>query len=341
MLRRQFLVAGAAGVASSIAGCSSVLDRNGEPVHPFADSTVTVRVDNNSDTGHDVEEITRDALQFWEVNSRQYAGFDVEFELEDDDPDVIVAFADDPSGCEDVPGFSERVLGCAPVLSPGSRPRFPVTARVVAGKRPPGKVLVTTQHEIGHLLGLGHDDEPREIMSNRPSDRIPMYDIRISIWEAVQVAHDETNEAIRLHNIGRSLWDDREDGGASELFGEALTAFQRGMVELESALEETAEFENHPRVETVALEELRTLLGRLIDRVSAAIGFSRSMRDAADARNEGDQATVSTRLTETNEYIQSFNEVESVELRDVAIALGLVRGFEQDDPVVGEAEEEV
>lgn len=310
--------------------------------HPFANSTVTVRIDNNSETDHDIEANAREALEFWEVNSQQYVEFEIEFDVvTESNPDMLIVYADDPSGCENVPEFSAQVLGCAPLLRPDSRFERPATARVVAAARPFGKVRITTKHEIGHILGLGHEDEPRSIMSNRPEDRIPMYEDRIAIWELVLEMHELTNEATRLFNHGTVLWNDGIDDGAAETFGVARDDYETASDAFEAAHAATDEFEGHPRVETVALEELRDLLGVLARRAEAAHAFSGAMAEAARARETGDSETATARIATANQYIREFNDIEMVELRQVAMALGLVRGFDREEPVVGDDEEEI
>jgi predicted Zn-dependent protease len=53
---------------------------------------------------------------------------------------------------------------------------------------------MTAKHELGHLLGLGHDDEPSEVVSSRPEDRIPDYERRVECWETAQTGVEQTNE---------------------------------------------------------------------------------------------------------------------------------------------------
>jgi len=343
-MRRRTVLAGCACCLSAVAGCLST-----EPAptadegdrHMFAEATIGVRIDVDSETDHDLDRNAREALAWWEEHSREYVDFGVSFELVDSDPDIVIAYADDPRGCENVEGYSERVLGCAPLIRPGRRARRPVTARVVAGHRPFGKIRVTTKHELGHIFGLGHDDEPAWIMSSRPEDRIPLYDVRIAIWEALNEAQTSGNAATSSFNDGVGAWREgdfeRADGrflASHEAYGEMRDLLVR-------IQEQAGEFDGHERVETVNLPRLRELLSQLYRRTSASEWFAWHMAEAARAALEADDAGVETALAAANERIREYNEVGPTEMRDVAIALGLVRGFDRDDEVLEPEEDEL
>jgi len=226
------------------------------------------------------------------------------------------------------------VLGCAPVLGPRTGVPEDLTAYVVAANRPFGKVRITTKHEIGHVLGLYHDADPREIMSNRPEDRIPLYDVRIDIWEAAVETQERSDDGIRLFEHGIDVWNGGRYGAAEAAFDAANEPFRSAIELVETASGRADEFDGHPSVETVDLGALRDHLGRLLDRTTAAAGFTRRMADASAARDAGDTALANEALDDANEHIRAFNAVGTVQIRDVAVALGLVRGFDRDDPIV-------
>jgi predicted Zn-dependent protease with MMP-like domain len=334
MHRRRFLATVGTGAATVAGGCLGI-DAPGSDGHPLAGTTQTVLVEDNSDGPHDVAENARQALSYWEQHSEEYAGFGIDFELDDSgNADLVIAYGDDPRGCENVPEYSSRVLGCAPLLREGSRVPQPITARVVAATRPFGEVLTTTKHEIGHVLGLDHDAEPRHIMSNRPEDRIALYALRIELWETVLAAREGSTAAVGLLNYGIEAYERRE----YELAAGALEAVAADLAALRTSLDEavasTAEFEGQEGMETVALDRLRDLLAQLRDRIDAARGIATALAASARAGVAGNATERDEELGAAVEQTERFNAVAPVELREVAFALGLVQGVEREEPVV-------
>ncbi|MFC5971212.1 matrixin family metalloprotease [Halomarina salina] len=133
--------------------------------NPYDEETLTVAVDDaNVSAGRDVRPAVRDALDFWEANSRHYAGYAVDYRLLDEDSDtsdadLVVQFVDDIRDC----GREQHVAGCAPYITRGPVDR-PAVVRIKTGFDANSTTLVL-EHELGHTLGLGHDDEPSEVMA--------------------------------------------------------------------------------------------------------------------------------------------------------------------------------
>ncbi|MXR50650.1 hypothetical protein GRX03_03375 [Halovenus sp. WSH3] len=328
MRRRQVLGASAAGIGAAITGCLGLAPGD---EHPLAGRTQTVRVDARSESPHDLTAIAEAALSFWEDNSEQYAGFPVDFEVIDDgEPDVLVAYRDDPTGCEGVPNYSDQVLGCAPVLQAGYAPGRPITGRVVAGGRPPGAIRITTEHELGHMLGLEHDDEPARIMSNRPEDRIPEYARRIDILDAVRTVNDETERIMPVLSHGISLYNDGEDEAAALALDSAGADLSTLVERVDTAIADVDTLEANVDVETVAFGDLRELLDQLRRRLAAAEGLSTAL--AASARADG--TARESQRERAIEYADEFNSIPRIQLREVAVALGLVQATTTDEPVV-------
>lgn len=340
MHRRQLLAAGGGGLLAGLAGCSG-LDGSllsGGTRHLFADKTVPVRIADQGTTDHDVAANAREALDFWAAESTQYTGFEIDFEVVEGDAAMAIEYVDSPERCSDVDNYSEDVLGCAPLIEPGRRYSGTATAIVVAGGRPYGQILTTTKHEIGHILGLNHDDQPAEIMSNRPEDRIPLYAERLSIWEQSRTGSESAGTATDRFNDGIAGWNDESYADAADSFVDAADAYQSARDAFTTAREETAVFVEFPQPESIDLETLQTTLDRLLDRMALGVDFAGLMAAAADAAAAGDVNVANDRRSDANNSIRAYNELGTTELRDITVALGLVRGFDNEETVAGEEE---
>jgi len=326
MRRRRFLATAGGVAGAGLAGCLA-LDP-AERTHPFAGTTQRVAVEDASTSDLDLTANAGEALEFWAAESEGYAGFPVDFWLVESEPDILIRYADDPAGCEDVAGFdSSRVLGCAPRLGPETAVPDPVVARVVAGGRPYGSVRVTTKHEIGHILGLGHEDDPREIMSNRPEDRIPLYTVRVEIWEAVLSVQAGANEAIRLLNHGTETYRRQAFEAAATAFEAAREDFTALAADLDAALGRTGELEGQ---ETVDLRTVRDRLGHHRERLRLSAALAGALAAAADAAAAGDGAREREAIDEANRQVAAFEDLGPVESSEIAVALGLIRGFDSE-----------
>ncbi|ERH08647.1 MAG: hypothetical protein J07HX64_00393 [halophilic archaeon J07HX64] len=75
--RRRTVLAGVAATA----GCLSVPNADAEDRHPFAGETVTVRVDEQTDSQDNIRTVTETMLLFPGSSSKRCAAFSFEFEL--------------------------------------------------------------------------------------------------------------------------------------------------------------------------------------------------------------------------------------------------------------------
>jgi hypothetical protein len=117
---------------------------------------------------------------------------------------------------------------------------------------------------------------------------------------------------------------------ASLVLETAATDLQALVNRLDAASEEINILEANVDVETVAIETLRELFDRLRRRLVAAVGLATAL--AASARADG--RTRQSELDSAIAYTETFNSTEVIQLRDVAVALGLVRAFDAEEPVI-------
>lgn len=189
-MRRRAFIASAAGVAA-LSGCSSVSeDRDqgdetwseesqddgapGQSEEPSSDNSQgddslagtsleeadSLRIPVELNYGPDAREVTDivlDALSFWEANASTYAGYGVEYERVDEGGYLTIDLQSTVSDCDEY----GDVYGCATI--PGSQLPDELDAVVKTSLTDQG-VFTTAVHELGHTLGLDHDDDPQQYM---------------------------------------------------------------------------------------------------------------------------------------------------------------------------------
>ncbi|QLD85695.1 matrixin family metalloprotease [Natronomonas halophila] len=344
-LRRRELLRGAAtgmagaGLSAGLAGCTDVQEfaEDADPRgHPLA-GTTTVVIDDQSESTHDLEAITDTSLSFWTENAGQYAGFEVEFRRVGDgsgdaDPDVEIEFLDsreELDGCQE--HSTDNILGCAPLIKENNRIDRPVVAEVVATGRPSGEVEITTKHEIGHLLGLGHDAEPAYIMSNRIEDRLPEYEARVDVLDAFRAGWSARNDGTRAYNEGIGYWNDDAYQQAIDPFERSRDLYQSIEGHIATAEEAATAFEEMQRPETVDRERLQRYFDTARTVADLLIEAAENMRAAAEAMADGDRITARDRQQAANDALQELDGIDGPSPADIGRALGLVREEELDE----------
>jgi hypothetical protein len=127
--------------------------------NPWGSEPIVVAVEGPPD--RDVVPLVRTAAAYWEANDTRYVGYAVDYEVRPDasEPDVVVRFRDEIEGCE----RNDHTAGCAPYITHSAQIQRPVTVEIKTGLSDASTIQVI-EHELGHTLGLGHDDEPQDVM---------------------------------------------------------------------------------------------------------------------------------------------------------------------------------
>ncbi len=183
--------------------------------NPWDRKVIPVAVNDTVDDGRDTTAIVRRALAYWNANVERYTDYALRFELTDDREDarISVRFVERIDECD---GPANDTAGCARLLEPDQQPRDLEVARVESNGSN-AAVLGTTQHELGHLLGLDHEDRPRFLMAQDSDEPIPDASERANPWygDVVRVAvdsesidgdpstvEDQVNHAIEFYDDG-------------------------------------------------------------------------------------------------------------------------------------------
>jgi hypothetical protein len=135
-----------------------------DATNPWGTETIVVAVSDAADTGREWTPLVREATEYWEANAEHFAGYAVDYEVRPDasNPDLIVEFVDEVPECD---GATDAA-GCAPLIEDRRQIDRPETVSVKTGFSDESTVLVT-EHELGHTLGLTHEDAPADVMASR------------------------------------------------------------------------------------------------------------------------------------------------------------------------------
>lgn len=321
------------GAAVAIAGCSELrsgVDDRADGVfgpgeHPFAGAT-TIAVVDRSDSKHDLVAVATEAARYWNDNAAEYAGFEVSFTVTTESPDVELVFLgrrENLEGCQE--HSSSDILGCSPLLTAEHRPERPVTVEVVAADRPYGDVRITAKHELGHALGLGHDDDPAHVMSKDIADRLPAYGRRLDVLDAFENAWSGRNAGTRKYNRGINRWNDGEYERAVPTFESAAERYRTASKSVETAVELEAGFDGMARPDTVDREALTESARRAREWLELAAERSALMADSSSARAEGDVSEARAQREGADAARAELRTIDFPAPIDVADALGLVR----------------
>ena len=128
-----------------------------DAVNPWGYSPIVVAIDDDASGIRRWAAMVEDALEFWNTEGKEHTGYDYRFVLDDEveDPDLVIQFRDSITQCGDEQ--NEAIIGCAPELGYHQVEEETPTVEIEAGYTDES-TTETIIHEIGHALGMEHED---------------------------------------------------------------------------------------------------------------------------------------------------------------------------------------
>lgn len=322
MNRRHLLRWAGVGTAGVLSGCleqvassvESLPGAGGSSANPWGKETLVVSVDQEVPARRGFVDLVRSALDYWEENDETYLDYDVTFRLRPnaDGSDVAVVLVDEIRECGEHDD-GDRYAGCASVTGAGTWDS--ATVRVADGYADEF-TTGTLEHELGHVLGLGHDAEPAHVMSDRLEDRIPDYRERTDALDSYAEATADWNDGIRYWEAGIDHWNGRDYRGAERDFARAENQFREAVAHLEAAVAVGEEIDQR---DAIAL--LRDARAKIELYRSAAASMQTASEHAARRNFE----SAERHRSEAGDAVEAAGTYEFASGEELAAALGLPR----------------
>jgi hypothetical protein len=317
--RRQVVTSFALTALYPLSGCTesieSGIDDTPTPtqsLNPWGKEQLSVGLVQQVYARHDIHDIVKEALGYWEQNAQTFAGYDISFRYRpnSDEVDIQIVLVSEIRTCGE---HSGEYAGCADILEG----RSPNTAeiRIVDGYRREWMVK-TLIHELGHTLGLDHDDEPAHLMSNAMEDRIPDYQER---RDAIQ----KYSDSVEPYNYGWEKWSQGVDLWDEEQYVEAESA----LVDAHNYFIDARKLVDSARVIVDKLNEAEAL--SLIEETFNNVENRRKAADAAiEMAREAQQENwdrVEEYREEANGYLDTADRYDFDNYEEFVVALGFPR----------------